>query len=196
MQYNWLGFEGLEEGSLVGINVSQSREGSAKVKPGGDKENRGIGWWCCSVLSEMMLPVCGSSSISPSSSEISSDSGTGWGWWFRFWLPWSASKRLLSKWSNVGSRSGGRGVSSLDGDSKLGPWIVVKGEWGRAGGGWGVGRWVCMVRCLIAVVVMVFGPGGEGVLRGVAKKSAVRERVGGRAVFRSGWLGDITKNLW
>ena len=41
----------------------------------------------------------------------------------------------------------------------------------------------CMVRCLLAVVVVV---GGEGGLMGVAKKSAVRERVGGGAGFCSG----------
>lgn len=33
----------------------------------------------------------------------------------------------------------------------------------------------CMVRCLLTVVVV----GGEGGLTGVAKKSAVRERIGG-----------------
>ena len=41
----------------------------------------------------------------------------------------------------------------------------------------------CMVRCLLTVVVVV---GGEGGLTGVAKKSAVRERVGGGAGFCSG----------
>ena len=40
------------------------------------------------------------------------------------------------------------------------------------------------MRCLITVVVVVFG--GEGVLRGVAKKSVVRERVGGGINFCSG----------
>lgn len=50
-----------------------------------------------------------------------------------------ASRRLLSKWSNVGSRSGGRGVGSLDDDSRLGPWIDVKGKRGRVGGGGGGG---------------------------------------------------------
>ena len=45
----------------------------------------------------------------------------------------------------------------------------------------------CMVRWLLRVVVVVVVFGGEGVLWGVAKKSTVRERVGG---FCSGWMGD------
>lgn len=45
----------------------------------------------------------------------------------------------------------------------------------------------CMVCCLLAVVVVVVVVvGGEGGLTGVAKKSAVRERVGGGADFSSG----------
>ena len=64
----------------------------------------------------------------------------------------------------------------------------MKGKRGRAEGGAGgergVGRRVSMVRSLITVVIVVFG--GEGVLRGVAKKSAVREPVGGGADFLSG----------
>ena len=45
----------------------------------------------------------------------------------------------------------------------------------------------CMVRCLLTVVVvLVVMFGGEGVLRGVEKKSAVRERVGGGVGFCSG----------
>jgi hypothetical protein len=62
----------------------------------------------------------------------------------------------------------------------------VNGKRDRAEGGGerGVGRRVSMVRWLITVVVVVFG--GEGVLRGVAKKSAVREPVGGGADFCSG----------
>ena len=61
----------------------------------------------------------------------------------------------------------------------------MKGKRGRAGdgAGGGVGKRVRMVRCLITVVVVVFG--GEGVLRGVAKKSVVRERAGGGADFCS-----------
>lgn len=43
----------------------------------------------------------------------------------------------------------------------------------------------CMVRCLLTVVVVVVVVGGEGGLTGVAKKSAVRERVAG-AGFCSG----------
>jgi hypothetical protein len=42
----------------------------------------------------------------------------------------------------------------------------------------------CMVRCF--VVLLVVECGGEGGLTGVAKKSAVRERVGGGAGFFSG----------
>jgi hypothetical protein len=45
----------------------------------------------------------------------------------------------------------------------------------------------CMVGCLLTVVVVVVG--GEGGLTGVAKKSAVRERVGG-ADFGSDGMGD------
>ena len=45
----------------------------------------------------------------------------------------------------------------------------------------------CMVRSLLKVVDVVVVFGGEGVLRGVAKKSVVRERVGG---LGSGWMGD------
>lgn len=44
----------------------------------------------------------------------------------------------------------------------------------------------CIVGCLLAVVVVVVVVGGEGGLTGVAKKSAVRERVGGGADFCSG----------
>jgi streptomycin 6-kinase len=49
-----------------------------------------------------------------------------------------------------------------------------------------------MVRSLLTVAfaVMVVVGGGEGGLTGVAKKSAVRERVGGGAGFLSGWMGD------
>ena len=83
-------------------------------------------------------------------------------------------------------------MGSLDDDSKLEPRMTVKGKrgraGGRAGGGGGVGKRVSMVRCLTTVVVVVFG--GEGVLRGVAKKSVVRERVGGGAGFSSGRMGD------
>ena len=45
MQCNLLGSEGLEEGSFVGVDVPRSscRDGFGKVKPIGDKENRGIG---------------------------------------------------------------------------------------------------------------------------------------------------------
>lgn len=44
--------------------------------------------------------------------------------------------------------------------------------------------------CLLTVVVVVVVVGGEGGLTGVAKKSAVIERVGGGADFCSGWMGD------
>ena len=44
-----------------------------------------------------------------------------------------------------------------------------------------MGRRVPMVRCLAVVDL-----GGEGVLRGVAKKSVVRERAGGGIDFCSG----------
>ena len=49
----------------------------------------------------------------------------------------------------------------------------MEGKRCGAGGEWGVGRRVSMVGSLITVVVLVFG--GEGVLRGVRKKSAVSE---------------------
>ena len=49
-----------------------------------------------------------------------------------------------------------------------------------------MGRRVSMVRCLITVVVVVVIFGGEAILRGVAKKSAVRVPVGGGADFCSG----------